>query len=140
MELEDNFKDALENRRIAPTASAWDRIEGKLEVAHGKKKRNVVVWMAIAASFIAGMSITALVFSEDTGTIKNEIVTTPSAPVIIEKVRTTLEEPSKEPTNQVAQVVKENKSEVVTTDDIVIPKNLKPSIRVYSLVQKQLSM
>jgi hypothetical protein len=63
MNLEDNFKDKLERRRLEPTASAWDRIEGKLDASQGKKKSKIVLWMGIAASFIAGVFITALIYN-----------------------------------------------------------------------------
>ena len=63
MNLEDNFKDKLERRRLEPTASAWDRIEGKLDASQGKKKSKIVLWMGIAASFIAGVFITTLIYN-----------------------------------------------------------------------------
>ncbi len=76
MNLEDNFKDKLERRRLEPTASAWDRIEGKLDASQGKKKSKIVLWMGIAASFIAGVFITALVFSSNSGDDQLQIVET----------------------------------------------------------------
>lgn len=79
MNLEDNFKDKLERRRLEPTASAWDRIEGKLDASQGKKKSKIVLWMGIAASFIAGVFITALIYNtsvvdEQTPYVENQPV------------------------------------------------------------------
>ena len=78
MKLEDNFKDKLEGRRIVPTASAWDRIEGKLEAAEGKKKSRVVLWIGIAASFVAGVFLTASILNSDSGTMQTPMVLSPN--------------------------------------------------------------
>lgn len=83
MELEDNFKNKLEERRIVPTASAWDRIEGKLERAAGNKKSKVVLSMAIAASFIAGVFLTATFLNSGDRNPSNKIVTVPNAQEVI---------------------------------------------------------
>lgn len=93
MKLEDNFKNKLEERRIEPTACAWDRIEGKLEVAAGKKKSKAVLWMAIAASFIAGVFLTAVLFGGGETIPTNEMVTTPENQETTEKVQTQLVTP-----------------------------------------------
>lgn len=79
MSLENKFKEKLEDRRIEPTASAWDRIEGKLEVAQGKKKSKAVLWMAIAASFVAGVFLTAVLFNGGDSNATNVIVKTPNS-------------------------------------------------------------
>lgn len=101
MNFEDNIKDKLESRRIEPTASAWDRIEGKLEVVEEKKKSKVVLWTGIAASFIAGVFITMLLFNSNSQDIESDFVITPDTKKI--------EEPVYDP------VIK-NESEVVTVD------------------------
>lgn len=93
MKLEDNFKNKLEERRIEPTACAWDRIEGKLEVAAGKKKSKAVLWMAIAASFIAGVFLTAALFGGGETIPTNEMVTTQENQETTEKVQTQLVTP-----------------------------------------------
>lgn len=93
MKLEDNFRKKLEERRIQPTACAWDRIEGKLEVAVGKKKSKAVLWMAIAASFIAGVFLTAVLFGGGEAVPTNEMVTTPENQETTEKVQTQLVTP-----------------------------------------------
>jgi len=63
MKLEDNIKERLEERRIEPTAAAWDRISDKLETANGKKNNTFLLWTAIAASFIGGVFITLFVLN-----------------------------------------------------------------------------
>lgn len=105
MNFEDNIKDKLESRRIEPTASAWDRIEGKLEVAQGKKKSKVVLWTGIAASFIAGVFITMLLFNSNSQDIERDFVVTPDTKKIIKEIEAPIYDP----------VIKKE-SEVVTLD------------------------
>lgn len=106
MSLENKFKEKLEDRRIEPTASAWDRIEGKLEVAQGKKKSKAVLWMAIAASFVAGVFLTAVLFNGGDSNATNVIVNTPNSQEAGEENRYVPVEPSLEvPEVQVVDIV-----------------------------------
>lgn len=106
MNFEDNIKKKLESRRIEPTASAWDRIEDKLEVAQGKKKSQVVLWTGIAASFIIGVFITMLLFNSSSQDVEKNYVATPETKKILEEV----EVPAHNP------VVVKKESEVVITN------------------------
>lgn len=106
MSLENKFKEKLEDRRIEPTASAWDRIEGKLEVAQGKKKSKAVLWMAIAASFVAGVFLTAVLFNGGDSNATNVIVNTSNSQEAGEENRYVPVEPSLEvPEVQVVDIV-----------------------------------
>lgn len=117
MKLEDNFKDKLEGRRIAPTASAWDRIEGKLEAEQGKKKSKVVLWLGIAASFVAGVFLTALIFGGDGSSIESELVISTDDTENVEEVQTPFIKLEKEKTIEVVEVAE--KEEKIIEDNIV---------------------
>lgn len=119
MKLEDNFKEKLEGRRIAPTASAWDRIEGKLEVAQDKKKSNVVLWMAIAASFVAGMVIMTFVFSGDPRSLENEIVTIPNPSDTLKEMKVSEEQLRRDEITQTVDLVN---NEATTPVEIIVDK------------------
>ena len=106
MNFEDNIKSKLESRRIEPTASAWDRIEDKLEIAQGKKKSKVVLWTGIAASFIIGVFITMLLFNSSSQDVEKNYVVTPEIKKILEEI----EVPAHHP------VVVKKESEVVITN------------------------
>lgn len=75
IKFEKHIKNQLEERRIAPSAAGWERISGQLEIQQGKKKSKRVLWMSIAASFIIGVSLTAL-FLQDATEIATPMVLT----------------------------------------------------------------
>ncbi len=60
IKLEDHIREQFEEREIAPSAAAWDKLEAKLDKEQGKK-RPVIIWYAIAAS-IVGMLLVASQF------------------------------------------------------------------------------
>lgn len=62
IKLEDHIKERLEDRKIAPTPAAWDRIATNLDTNASKKQDRKRLWFAIAASFIGGLFIASLFF------------------------------------------------------------------------------
>lgn len=86
MKLEDNMKDRLEERRIAPTGAAWDRISSKLDNEKGKKKSTIVLWSAIAASFVGGALITLFILNNEVSSQDVQVVETPQVELIKEEV------------------------------------------------------
>lgn len=132
MSLENKFKEKLEDRRIEPTASAWDRIEGKLEVAQGKKKSKAVLWMAIAASFVAGVFLTAVLFNGGDSNATHVIVNTPNSQQASEENRYVPVKPSLEvPEVEVVDLMKKegNPKKKRTPLQDQISKNDKQSTR-----------
>jgi hypothetical protein len=76
IKLEEHIKEQLEERRIQPSAAGWERLSGQLELQKGKKKSKRVLWMSIAASFIIGVGVTAVLL-QDTSTTINTLVEVP---------------------------------------------------------------
>ena len=77
VKFEDTMRERLEQRKIAPSDAAWDRIAGKLETHEVVKKSNRTLWLAIAASFVGGVIATLLIINNPTTTTTaTEIVTT----------------------------------------------------------------
>lgn len=63
MELkENNIKEKLEKRRITPSDEAWNKLETKLDGQKQKSKKGFW-WIGIAASFLLGILISGLFYS-----------------------------------------------------------------------------
>lgn len=75
IKFEEHIKDQLEERRIEPSAAGWERISGQLEMRQGKKKNKRVLWMSIAASFIIGVGLTAVLLQEDATDVGPVVIT-----------------------------------------------------------------
>lgn len=91
IKFEEHIKDQLEERRLEPSAAGWERISGQLELQQGQKKSKRVLWLSIAASFIIGVALTALIFS-DGSSISPEVVDTPEKNIeqqLVEKFKET---------------------------------------------------
>ncbi|RZJ28265.1 MAG: hypothetical protein EOO48_10195 [Flavobacterium sp.] len=77
--MEQEFKDKLNQREIAPTPHAWDRLEAMLNDAEDKKPVRRVNWLYIAAGFIGIMFVGTMFF-------RNEIAN--NTKVAVEDVKT----------------------------------------------------
>ncbi|RMB62757.1 hypothetical protein EAX61_04050 [Dokdonia sinensis] len=112
IKLEDNMKERLEERRIAPTGAAWDRISSKLDNEKGKKKGTIVLWSAIAASFVGGALITLFVLSNDVSPNDSNFVEAPQ------------EESTKSEEIVAPQIINDSKNvEVVQTNEVMQSSN-----------------
>ena len=58
--LENEIKTQLENRTIAPSANAWDRLDAMLTINEKPKKR--FPWLLVAASFIGFVFVGTIIF------------------------------------------------------------------------------
>ncbi len=85
VKFEDTMKERLEQRRIAPSDAAWDRIAGKLETHEVVKKSNRTLWLAIAASFVGGVIATLLIINNPSATATTTEIVTTSDTTAIEK-------------------------------------------------------
>lgn len=87
--MEQEFKQKLEQRSITPSPMAWDRLDAMLTVAEQKaapkKKKPVVMWLSIAACFIALLSGGIFFMNGENG--KNNINTVNTPEVVTTTVQ-----------------------------------------------------
>lgn len=106
--FEQQAKEKLSNREIAPSAQAWDRLDAMLSVQEKPKKK--MTWWYVAASVTGLLLVGTLFFS----TSEESNVITPSQEIVVtssaDKDSVTTK-PSIEPTNEVKI---QSKSAVVT--------------------------
>jgi hypothetical protein len=62
--IEEQFKEKLSTREIAPSASSWDRLDAMLTVAEEKPKRNFK-WVYVAASVLGFLLMSTLFFNQN---------------------------------------------------------------------------
>jgi hypothetical protein len=62
--LEQVFKNKLNSREIAPSNRAWEKLEANLNASNKSKKS--FYWMAIAASFVGFIAVSAFYFIQTT--------------------------------------------------------------------------
>ncbi|NJB70816.1 putative transporter YbjL [Saonia flava] len=121
IKFEDEIKEKLQKREIAPSKNAWEKISSTLETPQNKRTKGFI-WYAVAASFIGILIVSTLVFNSS-GSIPGkgvEIVDEPLenkvekskteiiAPLQQEEVYATVEEVA--PVKQ--NTIKKNKKEV----------------------------
>lgn len=74
-----NIKDKFNNRKIEPSAQAWDRLDAMLTVAEEKKQPKTFFWLKIAATFLLFSGMGYIFFQQNQ---KPEIVS-PANEVVI---------------------------------------------------------
>lgn len=74
--FEDIIKDKLENRRLKPSANAWENLSKRLDHQDKKKNNKPVWWLGIAASLI-GVLLIVSQFTNKVETIEPVIVDSP---------------------------------------------------------------
>ena len=78
IKFEENIKDKLENRRLQPSANAWDKLSNQLETNEKKNNKNTYWWYGVAASIVGVLFIVSqFVNSRAAETIKNQVVENP---------------------------------------------------------------
>ncbi len=87
IKLEDHIREQFEEREIAPSAGAWDKLESKLDKEQGKK-RPLFIWYAVAASIIGMVFITSQFFLKGDTQIEQELVEVEAENKSIEKPST----------------------------------------------------
>jgi hypothetical protein len=106
--FEQQAKEKLSNREIAPSAQAWDRLDAMLSIQEKPKKK--INWWYVAAS-VTGLLLVGTFFLN---TSKESNIITPSQEIVVtstENNDSVTTQPSIEPTNEVSV---QPKSAVVT--------------------------
>ena len=113
--IEQDFKQKLEQRRIQPSEMAWDRLDAMLSVAENKKPKKNKTWMYMAASLLVFLLVGALFLKQEKqGNNQNGVVTTDSQPEnVTQPVINTTTVVAPEVQEEV--VVTEKKQEVIKT-------------------------
>lgn len=62
--LEKEFRKKLNEREIAPSANAWDRLDAMLQVAEEIKPKRKYTWMYVAAGLIGFLLISTIYFNQ----------------------------------------------------------------------------
>ncbi|MCZ8229653.1 hypothetical protein [Flavobacterium sp.] len=96
--FEQQAKEKLSNREIAPSAQAWDRLDAMLSVQEKPKKK--MTWWYVAAS-VTGLLLIGTFFN----TSEESNVITPSQEIVVtstEDKDSVTTQPSIEPTNEVS--------------------------------------
>lgn len=106
--FEQQAKEKLSNREIAPSAQAWDRLDAMLSIQEKPKKK--INWWYVAASVTGLLLVGTLFFT----TSKESNIITPSQEIVVtstENNDSVTTQPSIEPTNEVSV---QPKSAIVT--------------------------
>ncbi|MEZ4852753.1 hypothetical protein [Flavobacterium sp.] len=80
--IEKNIKNKLEQRTIAPSTAAWDRLDAMLSV-DAKPKKKLMVWYYVAASLfvVCGISFWLLNQNSKLETPQNSVVNADESPI-----------------------------------------------------------
>lgn len=88
--MEQDIKKKLDARSITPTPMAWDRLDAMLSVAEKKeaKKKPIIMWLSMAACFVALLFAGIFYLNRESGNVKNEIDNGTTVATAPEKVET----------------------------------------------------
>jgi hypothetical protein len=91
--IEKHIREQLNNREIAPSEAAWEKLSGQLPKVD-KRKSNTFVWYSVAASIVGILLITTIYLAnqdelENTGI---EVVDAQEEPVVIPQMEEVLSE------------------------------------------------
>lgn len=63
--FENDLKEKLEQRRLQPSANAWETLQSRLETNQVKKSNKTFWWLGIAASFVGILIVSSLFFNKN---------------------------------------------------------------------------
>ncbi|UAB84601.1 hypothetical protein INR75_00755 [Zunongwangia sp. SCSIO 43204] len=131
IKFEDHIKEQLEERRISPSASGWEKLNARLDENENRQKSNKKWWLGIAALLVIAVAVGGFMLKSENGTIEEQIVDTPSEKTS-EEITKPVENsgiPSEEKDNNSAiaaeEVKEEIKEETEKTEPEIIQNQLK---------------
>ncbi|WP_213520536.1 hypothetical protein [Nonlabens sp.] len=106
-----NIKDSFENRKIKPSASAWDQLASRLDQEEKKDKKPVIYWLgAIAAALVFGFFLYPLVTNQIDGAEKQ-------SELVIEDKKITWEKSSHQNKEVIPQDIITKENEIVLEEN-----------------------
>ena len=78
IKFEDNIREKLQERELAPSNKSWEKLAKQLETSKTNKSSNKSFWFAIAAGFIGIVIVTSFLF-------KDEVLPTQFTPELVEE-------------------------------------------------------
>jgi len=77
IKFENDLKDKLEQRKLQPSVSAWESLQGRLDTHQNKTNNKGYWWFAIAASFVGILIVSSVFFNKNqSDTIEPTLVNT----------------------------------------------------------------
>ena len=128
--IENDFKQKLNQREIIPTAAAWDRLDAMLAVAEDKKSKPKWGWLYIAASVLGFLFVGTVFLSQtqeivdvkrDSVVYKNNEIVKPLETLSKEKVTNSVVASISKPKNESKKESKDSNKKI----DLI--KNQKPN-------------
>lgn len=103
--IEDQFKEKLIHREIAPSAGSWEKLSGQLN-SEKKKGKPIIWWIGIAATLIGAIFISGLIYNNNYQPDNAPIVETPTKEI---KELPTITEPAESKKGVSERIANENK-------------------------------
>lgn len=112
--IEKEFRKQLHQREIAPSASAWDRLDAMLTVAEEKKPKPKYSWLYVAASIVGFVAIVAVFFNstQELVDVKHHEVVEVNATPILPKDSIRKENQTAIPLLRKSEIVANNSQEI----------------------------
>ena len=60
LKFEENIREKLQERELQPSKESWGKLSTQLDARLPEKKRSTFIWVAVAASFVGILLLTAL--------------------------------------------------------------------------------
>lgn len=111
--IENQFKEKMSSREIAPSKASWDRLDAMLAVA--EKPKRSFKWMYVAASLLGFLLFGTFYFNQNNnGTVVNDTITVNKLEANIPKEKV---EPAKTNLQQIVKTTKALKEQLVLTEN-----------------------
>ena len=113
--FDNQIREKLNARTIAPSAKSWDRLDAMLSVQEEKKPRKGFLWLYVAASFFVFFGLGVFLFNSDENV---EINTQNPVLVAVDKTIDSVEK------NKAEEILIESQQPVVVQNEINLSKSV----------------